>query len=127
MIHNKPELVTVVTTPSLLLSPPTPALERRGSCPLCGRRGRDARVVGLDRLRLTGSKLHRMGVQNLKIPLRGKIEIEVEAHGDIQTRTVYPNSYSPPVSIEAEANGNPVETNGEREPELVCTGISKGG
>ena len=35
---------------------------------------------------LMKSELHRMGVQNLKIPLRGKIK--VEAHGGIQTRRV---------------------------------------
>ena len=35
----------------------------------------------------------------------------------------YPNSYNPAVSIEAGANGDPVEMNGEREPEMVCTSM----
>ena len=35
----------------------------------------------------------------------------------------YPNSYSPAVSIETGANGDPVETNGECEPEMVCTSM----
>ena len=41
----------------------------------------------------------------------------------------YLSSYSPALSIEAGANGDPLEMNGEREPEPepLCTGVSRGG
>ena len=89
---------------------------------MAGEQG-DARVIDLDRLRLTGSELHRMRVRNLKIPFGGKVKLE---EGEARGAWRHPRSYSPAVSIEAEANSNPVETNGERKPEQVCTGKSRG-
>ena len=85
MIYNKPESVTVVTTP-LSCFPHQHQHWKEGEVVHCVVGERDARVIDLDCLRLTGLKLHQMGVQDLKIPLGGKIK--VETHGDIQTCTV---------------------------------------
>ena len=99
------------------------------------------------------SELHRIGGQNLKIPLKGKIK--VEAHSGIQTRRVllyqrelegpclwkqmatqnYPEceeTNGEPVAVvgngdPGETNVDSVCTNGEREPGPVCTGVSRGG
>ena len=68
----------------------------------------DARVIDLDCLRLTGSEFRRMTVRNLKIPFGGKVKVEPE-EGKVRGAWRYPSSYSPAVSIEAEANSNPVE------------------
>ena len=84
----------------------------------------DARVIDLDRLRLTGSEFRRITLRNLKIPLGWKVKVE---EGTVRGAWRYPSSYSPAVSIEAEANSNPVETNGKRKQEQVCTGKSRGG